>query len=55
MAKNTTKTKKETNKPTFEEWYNGLSKPAKSAFRVGVRYALKCVKDNQQIEKVLAM
>ena len=46
---------KENVKPSFDEWYNSLSKPAKSAFKVGVRYALKCMKDTKQLEKVLAM
>lgn len=46
--------RKTNNKPSFEEWYNSLSKPAKKAFKVGVQYALKCIKENQQLEAILS-
>lgn len=42
------------NKPSFEEWYNGLSKPAKKAFKIGVQYAIKCMKENQRLEVILS-
>lgn len=45
---------KNNNKPSFEEWYNSLSKPARKAFKVGVQYALKCMKDEQQLKAILA-
>lgn len=45
---------KKTNKPSFEEWYNGLSKPSKLAFKVGVKYALKCIKTNQQLSAIVS-
>lgn len=41
-------------KPSFEEWYNGLSKPAKKAFKVGVQYALTVMKNEQQLKAILA-
>lgn len=46
-------TKKVNQKPSFEEWYNGLSKPAKKAFRVGVLYALKMQKDTAALKTIL--
>lgn len=52
MAKTTVK---KNNKPSFEEWYNGLSKPAKKAFKIGFKYALLLKQQEEQIKKVLAM
>ena len=43
----------QTNKPTFEEWYASLSRPAKKAFRVGVIYALKMQKENATLQAIL--
>lgn len=40
-------------KPSFEEWYNGLSRPAKKAFRVGVLYAMKLQKDQQTLNAIM--
>lgn len=40
-------------KPTFEEWYNGLSRPAKRAFRVGVLYAMKMQKDTATLNAII--
>ena len=54
MAKNTVNKNIKKEKPSFEEWYNGLSKPAKLAYKVGVQYAMKCMKDNQKLNMVLA-
>lgn len=50
MAKKITK---ENNKPTFQEWYNSLSKPARKAFRVGVLYALKMQQDQETLKAIL--
>ena len=51
----TTNKVNKTNKPSFEEWYNSLSKPSKLAFKVGFRYALQLKQQEEQIKKVLAM
>ena len=40
-------------KPSFEEWYNGLSRPAKKAFKVGVLYAMKLQKENANLKAIL--
>jgi len=40
-------------KPTFDEWYNGLSRPAKKAFKVGVLYAMKLQKENANLKAIL--
>ena len=52
MAKTTTV--KKNKKPSFEEWYNGLSNPAKKAFKVGVQYAMQVMKDEQQLKAILS-
>lgn len=52
---NNTKKKATTEKPNFKDWYETLSKPSKKAFRIGVIYALKCMKDNQQLEEILSI
>ena len=51
MAKKSTK--ENNTKPNFEEWYNGLSKPARKAFKVGVLYALKMQKEQETLKAIL--
>jgi len=41
MSKNTKKYN------SVEEYYNSLSKPAKVAFKIGIKYALKIMREEQ--------
>lgn len=41
---------RDTNKAKYnnvEEYFNSLSKPAKAAFKIGIRYAIKCMRDSE--------